>query len=497
MFSPLLPPQKPWPYDMHAPTDEQARVRSAAVDLLHEPRGIIKTLAGAGCGKTTTLIGSAADCKKAGATRLCYLALNKPLVETGQESFKNLAIVKTFNALAFEGANVASSNRKIGNIYPAQVVEAFGLQSKRLPTDVSTFARIVLAVVSSFCQSSATEISASHLPYWVKDATVAALALKYASVLFQAACPGVNTSLPLPHDLYVKAWQLRGCPGLGQYDFVFLDEAQDAAGVTLSCLAYAKRACYVGDAAQQIYAFRGAQDVMLKVPGRTYPLSLSFRFGEEIAEAANRVISSKSNRSEVLLRGLPGKGSTIGPIQRGEPQTRIFRTNTSVLKEALNLSDLGVTTQIVGDMSEMRHKIEGAYSLLKGATHEVKHPAFQQFKNWDELEGWMYRNQDTEITQIANLVKAYVRRIDALLKICSKQPSSGEVMLITAHRAKGCEWDNVVIGQDFDERLDGLLLNGRSRSPQADEELNLLYVALTRTRKRLESKSEALKSILK
>ncbi|ASJ88863.1 putative DNA helicase (plasmid) [Pseudomonas aeruginosa] len=236
---------------------------------------------------------------------------------------------------------------------------------------------------------------------------------------------------------------------------------------------------------------------MLKVPGRTYPLSLSFRFGEEIAEAANRVISSKSNRSEVLLRGLPGKGSTIGPIQRGEAQTRIFRTNTSVLKEALNLSDLGVTTQIVGDMSEMRHKIEGAYSLLKGATHEVKHPAFHQFKNWDELEGWMYRNQDTEITQIANLVKAYVRRIDALLKICSKQASSGEVRLITAHRAKGCEWDNVVIGQDFDERLDGLLLNGRSRSPQADEELNLLYVALTRTRKRLESKSEALKAILK
>lgn len=482
---------------MHTPTDEQARVRKATVELLGAPRGIIKTIAGAGCGKTTTLVGAAVDCKRAGASKLCYLAFNKPLVDSGQAAFHNLADVKTFNKMAYEGANVASAGRKIGPIYPSQVIAAFDLQNKRLPTDAQTFSRIVLAIVTAFCESGALQLNDSHLPYWVKDPVVAGLATKYAAALFQGACPGVKTTLNLPHALYVKVWQLQGCPGLSSYDLVLLDEAQDVSDILLSCLAYASRACYVGDAAQQIYASKGATDSMLKVPGQAYRLSLSFRFGQEIADAANRVISSKSTGSEVLLRGLPGKESRIGTIKKSEAHTRIFRTNSALIKEALNLSDLGATINIVGDLSDLREKIEGAYSLLKGAVRDVKHPAFQQFKNWSELEGWIYKNPETEISQIAALVKDYARRIETLLKVCTKRNSNGDITLITAHRSKGCEWNNVIVGADFDDRICGRMLNNRSRSPQVDEELNLLYVALTRTKNRLESQSEALSDLLK
>lgn len=51
---------------MHAPTEEQAAFRKAAVELLEAPRGVIKSTAGAGCGKTTALKGAALDCRKAG-----------------------------------------------------------------------------------------------------------------------------------------------------------------------------------------------------------------------------------------------------------------------------------------------------------------------------------------------------------------------------------------------------------------------------------------------
>lgn len=482
---------------MHSPTEQQAQIRAAAVDLLSAPRGIIKSVAGAGCGKTTTLIGAAIDCKEAGASRLCYLALSKNLVESAQESFRGTATVKTFSALAYEGTKIGQLQRPIGPIYPHHVVESFGLASKRLPTDATTFARIVLAILSSFCQSSATEPSQAHLPYWVKDPQVGGLAIRYADFLFKGLCPGVRTALPLPHDVYVKAWYLNGCPGLTQFDLVLMDEAQDANACHIASLAYASRACYVGDAAQQIFSFKAAQDAMLKVPGRVYPLSLSFRFGQGIAEAANKVIACRHRPTEVRLKGLPGKESFIGAMPKDEGQTRIFRTNVSVIREALTLDDLGVSTRTFGDMSELKAKIEGAFSLLKGTIQEIRHPAFKQFRNWDELENWMYANQNTEISHIGSLVKQYARRIDSLIKVCNRRNTAGKVNLLNAHQAKGCEFDNVVIGQDFDQALEGLLLNGRSKSPQADEELNLLYVGLTRTRRRLEVKSEALRSIIK
>lgn len=481
---------------MHTPTVEQARVHKAAVDLLNQPRGIIKCVAGAGCGKTTTLIGSAAECKRAGASRLLYLATSKPLVQTGEESFRNIAITKTFNALAYEGTNAGAGGRRTGQLYPAQVVDAFDLQSKKLPTNPITFAKIILSIVSSFCQSSATEFGPQHVPAWLKDPVTAGLALKYAPVLFQGVSPGVQTALPLEHQLYLKCWHLRGCPGLSNYDFVFLDEAQDCSGVLLGCLAYAKRACYVGDAAQQIFGFKGAQDAMLKVPGMAFPLSLSFRFGQEIADAANSIIRCKASKVELGLKGLAGNQASIGSIPKNEPHTRIFRSNAALLQGALTLCDLGASPAIIGDLSELQSKIEGAAGLLRGANHDVRHPAYQQFKDWDEFESWMYKNPDSEIAQIGSLVKNNSRRVDTLLKICRNKQQRGNVTLVSAHRAKGCEWHNVIVSADFDERLDSLLINGQSLSPQGDEELNLLYVATTRTQSRLEVQSDVLSSII-
>jgi len=481
---------------MHTPTSEQGIVHRASVDLLSKNRGIIKVVAGAGCGKTTTLIGAASECKRAGGSRLLYLAFSKRLVQAGETSFRNIAAVRTFNAMAYEGTSAASTGRPTTQVYPAQVIDAFGLNEKRLPTQATVFARIILAIVTAYCQSSSHDMGQSHIPSWVKDPVTAGLALKYAEVLFKALLPGVKTSLPLPHSVILKAWSLRGCPGLSAYDFCYVDEAQDCSGVLLSCLAYAKRACYVGDAAQQIFGFKGAQDAMLKVPGQAYPLSLSFRFGQEIADAANSIIRSKASKAELGLKGLSSNPASIGSIPKQEPHTRIFRTNAGLLRGALTLSDLGASIEVIADTAELLLKIESAFALLRGAAHDIRHPAYQQFRNWDEFEGWMYRNQDSEVSQIGTLVKDNARRVDSLIKLCKVKNPRGIITLVTAHRSKGCEWKNVLISSDFDSRLDGLLINGQSMSPQGDEELNLLYVATTRTMFKLESQCESLNSII-
>ena len=46
---------------------------------------------------------------------------------------------------------------------------------------------------------------------------------------------------------------------------------------------------YVGDAHQQIYAWRGAVNAMQQLPMPESRLTTSFRFGEEIADVANNL----------------------------------------------------------------------------------------------------------------------------------------------------------------------------------------------------------------
>lgn len=470
---------------MHAPTDEQAAFRKASVSLLEVPRGIIKSTAGAGCGKTTALKGAVLDCNRAGASRLLVLAYSKPLIAEVQSSFGNLAVVRTFNSLAFEAVRARSKGRTIGPLYASHVLQAFDLQKKKLPIDAQAFTKIIIATVSKFCSSADSIISTVHVPSWVREPVVSDLALRYATVLFDAMRVASRTKLPLPHDLYVKDWHLQGCPGLSHFDQLFLDEAQDASDVMLSCLAFAKRTCYVGDAGQQIFAYRGSQDAMLKVPGREYPLTLSFRFGPQIAELANRILEYKSSPPPIKLRGLAGKSSRVGPIATTEEHTRIFRTNTALIRDAITLRDLGESFSIVGDTLDIREKTESVFALMRNAPREAKHPALSSFRCHDELAEWASDHPGTETAQIYTLARDYELREDDLVRVLAGrgQSSNGRITLTTCHKAKGREFQNVIVREDFDYSLATAKRGGDARW---DEELNLLYVAATRAKQAVE-----------
>ncbi len=188
---------------MHTPTDEQAAFQLASVSLLGAPRGIIKSTAGAGCGKTTALKGAVSDCSRAGASRLLVLAYSKPLITEMQAAFGSCAIVRTFNSIALESVRAHTDVRSIGQIYPSHVVQAFDLNKKRLPIDIQSFAKIIIGVVGKYCSSADRTLTTAHVPSWVRDPVVAELGMQYATVLFNALRVTSRTTLPLPHDVYL------------------------------------------------------------------------------------------------------------------------------------------------------------------------------------------------------------------------------------------------------------------------------------------------------
>jgi len=59
---------------------------------------------------------------------------------------------------------------------------------------------------------------------------------------------------------------------------------------------------------------------------------------------------------------------------------------------------------------------------------------------------------------------------------------NAEVILTTGHKSKGLEWDNVYISKDFSESICKARLG---ETEHIDDEFNLIYVACTRARKKL------------
>ena len=79
-------------------------------------------------------------------------------------------------------------------------------------------------------------------------------------------------------------------------------------------------------------------------------------------------------------------------------------------------------------------------------------------------------------------------------------PAAADRVLSTAHKAKGLEWPRVRLGADFPGLEELHAAADRDGVPQLtpeerDQELNLLYVAVTRARQQLEP-NEAVRSCL-
>jgi superfamily I DNA/RNA helicase len=78
----------------------------------------------------------------------------------------------------------------------------------------------------------------------------------------------------------------------------------------------------------------------------------------------------------------------------------------------------------------------------------------------------------------------YLNNIANLFKLDTGDTEDFDVLVTTAHRAKGLEWDNIIIGDDFGSPKVTDPETGAVAFPD-DQELDLAYVALTRAKKRL------------
>lgn len=301
----------------HPPTRQQADIVRAASTIIAEHRAgrplrHLKVSAFSGTGKTSTLIQIAAAQKD---KRGLYIAFNKPIQIEAERKFAGMNVTaKTSHALAYIATRVFErSSRLVPRIFPDQAAAlAIGQRS-------SYSGKLILDTITNFCQSADLEISGKHLPMEVAGGSTESGILAQHRWLITGAerlwamMSSPNGDVPFTHDVYLKQWQLSGAD-LPGYDYLMFDEAQDANPVTLDIvLRQGIPVIFVGDENQEIYGFRGAINAMRVIDAEEQFLTQSFRFGQNIADIGNHILSAKpaGRVPKYSLLGDPSRQSSV------------------------------------------------------------------------------------------------------------------------------------------------------------------------------------------
>lgn len=450
----------------------------------------LKINAFAGTGKTTTLQLLAASTTKRGM----YLAFNKSIANEAKTKFPRSVACSTVHSLAYRAtpSEFKDGDKMTGTLNANAFAKHLDYTARHY-NGVKLSARqrghLAKATLQRFLHSDRPSITTSHVPLFDKLGSLANLREGDATEVRNEAVNGAQAiwarmshardSLPLGHDGYLKLWAL-GEPLLPA-DFILLDEAQDTNPVVLGVLARQRaQLVYVGDRHQQIYEWRGAVNAMeaTQVDQTSY-LTTSFRFGERIAEAASGVLRRlNENRS---LTGNPARESFIG-VDRSD--AILARTNASVMASVLAELDAGSRPHIVGGTGELMRMLRGVQDLKQGIPSEV--PEFFGFSAWNEVVEFAKEPAGEQLTTFVSLVENHgEEKLIVRLQQTATDESDAAIVISTAHKAKGREWDTVQLYDDF---LPSRRTNEQTRKPEVDEaELRLFYVALTRARVAVEA----------
>jgi superfamily I DNA/RNA helicase len=470
------------------PTDEQ----TAAADAFHAGDHLALQ-AGAGTGKTTTL----ALLARATTRRGRYLAYNRAIAQDARARFPDTVQCKTAHALAYAAVGHRYTRRLNAPRRPAwQTGQALGLTKAVRIGDREISQRALsnaaLRTVARFCHTADEAINRHHVPRLrgLDDcdlhAQLAAHILPFACKAWADLQQPDDGAVRFDHDHYLKIWALTQ-PRI-QADFLLLDEAQDTNPVVerifLGQRGHAQLVM-VGDSAQAIYHWRGAKDVMTGFDGTQLTLSQSFRFGPELAAEANRWLHFAD--APIRLTGTPAVPTELGPVT--QPDAVLCRTNVGAMAQVMTLMAAGYRVALAGGGDSLQALALAARDLKEG--RRTHHPELILFPSWGALQDYAAHDPaGRDLQPLINLVDTH--GTDAILTAVARlapEPHA-QVTVSTAHKAKGREWPRVLIADDFarpeDSTPDGQTGMAAPPDPIDGAEARLAYVAVTRTRQRLD-----------
>ena len=294
------------------------------------------------------------------------------------------------------------------------------------------------------------------------------------------------------------------CKPIGmQYDWIFVDEAQDLSvcqrEIILKCRKINTRMCLVGDSEQSLYAFSSADPESFKMlkelPNTSsLPLSISYRCANKIVDFASKIVPTIEPNNDgregevkynvqldeikdgdmVLCRNnAPLMQVYVDFIKQGKKcfirgkdiglnlKNMVKRTGIDVLNK--NLQEDGVFIRLYDALFDIINDIIGKYNVTY---HDAVESAIVS-NRLDMIKALEILSDDI------NTADELIEKINTIFS----DRKTGGISLSTIHKAKGLEADNVYIA------CRDLMPSSRAKKDwEIRQEYNLMYVAYTRAK---------------
>ena len=429
----------------------------------------------AGTGKTTTLLEYA---KRNNDKKILYLTFNTSLANC--ENIKNTDNIDSYTIHGF-------AFQKLG--YEEVEINKMSLKFLRNLYDIDTrYANSIKRAFNYFLASTNSKPRLRH----VLETDITGLQnpeniLDYMNDLYLGMGTG---KYDMSHDFYLKKY-ISTKPIL-DYDIILVDESQDLSPCVLKLLALQKcKRVFVGDVYQQIYQFRNVInpfDYMEQFDDTSLlNLTRTFRYGPDVCELSNNFLSTFTKNTSSIVCANSCKTdiySNIYPLP--EDYTFISRTNKGLIEKAVELGKRGKYFDLFDKMYNFKKEKE-IYELLAKSKKKMDSELldivgrkFGKVSNLNELKEIVIELQNFKWLNRILISEKYKENIWEIIERYYVKGSG--IILMNAHQSKGLEFDNVVLGNDFKQLVHK---TGKYCKIYQDDEYNLQYVAMTRSKKRL------------
>jgi F-box protein 18 (helicase) len=480
-------------------------------ETILDHNGHLRINAFAGTGKTTTLLEYA---KRHSTRSILYIAFNRAVKEEAIKRFAYAGLdnvrIETAHSLAYHGTNARRYTISPG-LKVFDIPHILNLQTHS--TDSLYYfilSKHILKWLTGYLNSDLQSANDFDYLQIVRDKKALAFAKsnlshieRYAVTLLLKMFSGETDML---HDGYLKQYHL--CHPQLDYDIILFDEGQDASPVMLDIfLTQSATKVIVGDEHQQIYGFRHAVNSLQRVDFDKLYLTRSFRFRQDIADLAKEVLFLKEaigyDLPEVRIIG-------AGHPDREKTYAVLARSNIGLLAKAIEMVFINKIHKVYfeGNINSYIFSSEGTsiYDVLNLSLNQKKHIRNQFircFNSFEDLKEYTDEAEDRELDLIAQIVQTYGTDLFAYLpalKSYQTRREDASIIFSTLHKAKGMEYDLVELADDFvtDKEVYGIIEREEDIEPweleETKEEINMLYVALTRAKNKLYAPKSLLKT---
>jgi len=297
-------------------------------------------------------------------------------------------------------------------------------------------------------------------------------------------------------QLYLPViWQAK----FWQHDLIFVDECQDVNPIQRAMIRMALkpegRGIFVGDPAQAIYGFRGADTESIahikeEFAAKEFPLSVSYRCPRSVVQAAQSFVPY----IEASPTAPEGKVMSLSKFTTKDFDSHdaiLCRNTNPLIAMAFalmkNLKPCKVLGRDIGQgLVRLIHKMDSdniddlEEALTKYQTREIRKLVAKGKEDQASVIEDRVASIWIFIGELAEDKRTIQHLEDLITGLFKDVEGNGMLILATIHKAKGLEWDRVFI-------LDPFLMPSRwaRQQWQKEQEGNIQYVAYTRAKSEL------------